>query len=134
MKLTIEASTTELQKMLQAIAGSQEHKEGFQPSDSESIIMPLSSEGAKNARDKLSGAVRALNELSEHFSAPVLHGHSKISADMSTNVTLDVTDLTSLLHQAITQAKQLQTTMNQVNELMKGQFGGAPIPQLPSRS
>ncbi|KRM24730.1 hypothetical protein FC12_GL002271 [Lacticaseibacillus paracasei subsp. tolerans DSM 20258] len=53
---------------------------------------------------------------------------------MSTNVTLDVTDLTSLLHQAITQAKQLQTTMNQVNELMKGQFGGAPIPQLPSRS
>lgn len=62
------------------------------------------------------------------------NGHSKISADMSTNVTLDVTDLTSLLHQAITQAKQLQTTMNQVNELMKGQFGGAPIPQLPSRS
>lgn len=63
-----------------------------------------------------------------------INGHSKISADMSTNVTLDVTDLTSLLHQAITQAKQLQTTMNQVNELMKGQFGRAPIPQLPSRS
>ncbi|WP_193312030.1 hypothetical protein [Schleiferilactobacillus harbinensis] len=34
-----------------------------------------------------------------------INGHSKISADMSTNVTLDVTDLTSLLHQAITQAK-----------------------------
>lgn len=30
------------------------------------------------------------------------NGHSKISADMSTNVTLDVTDLTSLLNQAIT--------------------------------
>ena len=37
--------------------------------------------------------------------------HSKISADMSTNVTLDVTDSISLLHQAITQAKQLQTTL-----------------------
>lgn len=34
MKLTIEASTTELQKMLRAIAGSQEHKntiKGFSP-------------------------------------------------------------------------------------------------------
>ena len=115
MKLTVELSATELQKMLRAIAGSQEH-EKFQPYDSESIIMPLSSEGAKKAWDKLSGAARALNELSEHFSAPVLHEHSKISADMSTNVTLDVTDLISLLHQAITQAKQLQTTLNQVRE------------------
>lgn len=124
MKLTVEANTDEIKKVLHAIAGSEEHEEGFQSSGSENIIMPLSSEGAKKARDKLSGAVRALNELSEHFSAPVLHEHSKISADMSTNVTLDVTDLTSLLHQAITQAKQLQTTMNQVNELMKGQFEG----------
>lgn len=77
-----------------------------------------------------------MNERNEKMSinASNTNGHSKISADMSTNVTLDVTDLTSLLNQAITQAKQLQTTMNQVNELMKGQFGEAPIPQLPSRS
>jgi hypothetical protein len=110
MKLTIEFSTTELQKMLQAIAGSQEHKEGFQYSGSENIIMPLSSEGAKKAWDKLSGAVRALNELSEHSSAPVLHEHSKISADMSTNVTLDVTDSISLLHQAISLLQSSERT------------------------
>lgn len=54
MKLTIEASATELQKMLQAIAGSQEHKEGFHSSGSENIIMPLSSEGVKKMWNTLS--------------------------------------------------------------------------------
>jgi hypothetical protein len=120
MKLTIEASATELQKMLRAIAGSQEHKEGFQSSGSENIIMPLSSEGAKKAWDKLLGAVRALNELSEHFSAPVLHEHSKISADMSTNVTLDVTDLISLLHQANGIMKGSNMMNKQLADLVQG--------------
>ena len=54
-----------------------------------------------------------MNEQNRKMSidASNINGHSKISADMSTNVTLDVTDLIILLHQAITQAKQLQTTL-----------------------
>jgi hypothetical protein len=53
MKLTVEFSATELQKMLRAIAGSQEH-EKFQPYGSESIIMPLSSDRVKKMWNTLS--------------------------------------------------------------------------------
>ncbi|MFT8412131.1 MAG: hypothetical protein ABF743_08140 [Schleiferilactobacillus perolens] len=62
MKLTIEASATELQKMLRAIAGSQEYKEGFQSSGSESIIMPLPSEHVKRAWNTLSTALKMISK------------------------------------------------------------------------
>lgn len=65
MKLTIEVSATELQKMLRAIAGSPEHKEGFQHSGSENIIMPLSSEHAKRAWNTLSTALKMISKQTE---------------------------------------------------------------------
>lgn len=79
MKLTIECSTTELQKTLQAIAGSQEHKEGFQPSGSESIIMPLSSEHMKKMWDVLSTAAELIQKSAREYS--LAHQADLIASD-----------------------------------------------------
>lgn len=60
--------------------------------------------------------------------------HSMISADMSTSVTLDLADLINLLQQAITKSRELQTILNQINDLTKARFGVMPFPQPLSRS
>lgn len=62
MKLTIEDTTDEIKKVLHAIAGSQEYKEGFQSSGYESIIMSLSSEHAKRAWNTLSTALKMISK------------------------------------------------------------------------
>lgn len=54
--------------------------------------------------------------------------HYRISADMSTSVTLDLADLINLLQQAITKSRQLQTILNQINDLTKARFGVMPFP------